>query len=67
MVKVTFDAETGDAPDDYYILYVNKETYKIAVMRYIVSYPEYFKDGGHAPEKFTEFIGEAHYQGNAVF
>jgi len=58
VVKVTFDAETGDAPDDYYILYVNKETNKIAVMRYIVSYPEYFKDGGHAPEKFTEFIGE---------
>ncbi|SIQ32094.1 DUF6503 family protein [Maribacter ulvicola] len=58
VVKVTFDAGTGDAPDDYYILYVNKETSKIAVMRYIVSYPEYFKDGGHAPEKFTEFIGE---------
>ncbi|MGO4918187.1 DUF6503 family protein [Maribacter spongiicola] len=58
VVKVTFDAETGDAPDDYYILYVNKDTSKIAVMRYIVSYPEYFKDGGHAPEKFTEFIGE---------
>ena len=58
VIKVTFDAETGDAPDDYYILYVNKETNKLAVMRYIVSYPDYFKDGGHAPEKFTEFIGE---------
>ncbi|WP_282179269.1 DUF6503 family protein [Maribacter stanieri] len=58
VVKVTFDAETGDAPDDYYILYVNKESNKLAVMRYIVSYPQYFKDGGHAPEKFTEFIGE---------
>ena len=58
VVKVTFDAETGDAPDDYYILYVNKESNKLAVMRYIVSYPQYFKDGGHAPEKFTEFVGE---------
>ena len=58
VVKVTFDAETGDAPDDYYILYVNKESNKLAVMRYIVSYPQYFKDGGNAPEKFTEFIGE---------
>jgi hypothetical protein len=58
VVKVTFDAETGDAPDDYYVLYVNKESHKLAVMRYIVSYPQYFKDGGHAPEKFTEFIGE---------
>lgn len=63
VVKVTFDAGTGDAPDDYYILYVNKESNKIAVMRYIVSYPEYFKDGGHAPEKFTEFIGEQKVDG----
>lgn len=66
VVKVTFDADTGDAPDDYYILYVNKETNKIAVMRYIVSYPEYFKDGGHAPEKFTEFIGEQTVDGITI-
>ncbi|WP_144804885.1 DUF6503 family protein [Maribacter sp. MAR_2009_72] len=63
VVKVTFDAGTGDAPDDYYILYIGKDSNKVAVMRYIVSYPEYFKDGGHAPEKFTEFIGEQEVDG----
>ena len=58
VVKVTFDAGTGDAPDDYYILYFGKESHKLAAIRYIVSYPEYFKDGGHAPEKFMEVMGE---------
>jgi hypothetical protein len=58
VVKVTFDAGTGDAPDDYYILYFKKKSHKLAAIRYIVSYPEYFKDGGHAPEKFMEVIGE---------
>ena len=56
-IKVTFNAGTGDAPDDYYVLYFNKKDYKLAVIRYIVSYPEYFKKGGHSPEKFMEIQG----------
>lgn len=57
VVKVTFDAGTGDAPDDYYILYFQEDTHLLSAIRYIVSYPEYFKDGGHLPEKFMEVIG----------
>lgn len=57
VVKVTFDAGTGDAPDDYYILYFQEDTHQLSAIRYIVSYPEYFKDGGHLPEKFMEVIG----------
>ncbi|MUH34817.1 hypothetical protein D9O36_03090 [Zobellia amurskyensis] len=57
VVKVTFAAGTGDAPDDYYILQFDKETHLLTATRYIVSYPEYFKDGGHNPEKFME-VGE---------
>ena len=57
VVKVTFDAGTGDAPDDYYILHFDADTHLITATRYIVSYPEYFKDGGHNPEKFME-VGE---------
>ncbi|WP_339708602.1 hypothetical protein [uncultured Kriegella sp.] len=57
VVKVTFDAGTGDAPDDYYILHFDVDTHLITAIRYIVSYPEYFKDGGHNPEKFME-VGE---------
>ena len=63
VVKVTFDAGTGDAPDDYYILYFDKVSHTLGVIRYIVSYPEYFKDGGHAPEKFMEVIGEVKVDG----
>lgn len=50
-VKISFEKGTGDAPDDYYINYYNKDDHKLAALRYIVSYPKYFKDGGHSPEK----------------
>lgn len=50
-VKITFAEGTGDAPNDYYINYFDKQTHQLAVLRYIVSYPKYFKDGGHTPEK----------------
>lgn len=63
VVKVTFDAGTGDAPDDYYILYFDADSHKLKVIRYIVSYPEYFKDGGHMPEKFMELLGEQNVEG----
>lgn len=54
VVKVTFDAGIGDAPDDYYILYFDADSHQLSVIRYIVSYPAYFKDGGHLPEKFMD-------------
>lgn len=56
-IKVTFAAGTGDAPDDYYVLYFGKENHRLAVIRYIVSYPKYFPDGGHLPEKLMELKG----------
>ncbi len=58
VVKVTFDSGIGDAPDDYYILYFNTRSRKLEVIRYIVSYPGYFKKGEHMPEKFMELSGE---------
>ena len=58
VVKVTFDAGTGDSPDDYYVLYFDNETHKMGVIRYIVSYPAYFKNGGNSPEKLMELFGE---------
>ena len=50
-VKITFAAGTGDASGDYYINYYDKKTHQLVALRYIVSYPKYFKDGGHSPEK----------------
>ena len=57
-IKVTFDEGTGDAPDDYYILYFNIRSRKLEVIRYVVSYPGYFEKGKHTPEKFMELSGE---------
>ncbi|MFD2914967.1 hypothetical protein [Psychroserpens luteus] len=53
VIKATYDAGVGSAPDDYYILYVNAKTNLVDAFKYIVSYPEYFPNGGHAPEKIT--------------
>nr|WKN35359.1 hypothetical protein K4G66_23575 [Tunicatimonas sp. TK19036] len=56
-VKITFGENVGDAPDDYYIVYIDQETRQVGVTRYIVSYPGYFPDGGHMPEKFMDWTG----------
>lgn len=63
VIKVTFENGTGDAPDDYYVLYFTKETHRLSAIRYIVSYPGYFKKGQHLPEKFMEVIGETTVDG----
>ncbi len=57
VIKVTFSEGTGDAPDDYYVLYFGKEDHQLGVIRYIVSYPGYFEKGKHLPEKFMELQG----------
>lgn len=58
VVKVTFEAGTGDAPDDYYVLYFSMRSRKLEVIRYVVSYPGYFEKGKHTPEKLMELSGE---------
>ncbi|WP_116106984.1 DUF6503 family protein [Lewinella sp. IMCC34191] len=63
LVKVTFADGTGDAPDDYYVLYLNPETGQLDALRYIVSYPGYFPDGGHNPEKLMVIIGKTKVDG----
>ncbi len=57
LVKVTFNAEVGDAPDDYYVIYIAQDNQRVEAIRYIVSYPGYFPDGGHAPEKLMTYEG----------
>ncbi|WP_020528311.1 DUF6503 family protein [Flexithrix dorotheae] len=55
LVKVTYQENVGDAPEDYYIIYINRETHLIDVIRYIVSYPGFFPEGGHTPEKLMTY------------
>ncbi|TAI48019.1 DUF6503 family protein [Flagellimonas allohymeniacidonis] len=63
VVKVSFDEGTGDAPDDYYVLYLDAETKQLRVIRYIVSYPGYFEKGKHLPEKLMELSGKQVVEG----
>ncbi|MEM1417759.1 MAG: hypothetical protein AAGH15_22865 [Myxococcota bacterium] len=55
VVKVTYDAGTGDSPDDYYVLYLDKATHRLAALRYVVAYPGFFPEGGHTPEKLMRY------------
>lgn len=57
VVRVTFDPGTGDAPDDYYILYFDQQSHLLSVIRYAVSYPGYFAKGQYGNERFMEVSG----------
>jgi len=50
---VTFTSGTGDAPDDYYIVYFAKDDGRVLACRYVVSYEPMMKKMGikHTPEK----------------
>lgn len=63
MVRVTFATGTGDAPDDYYIAYFDKKTHRLGALRYVVSYPGYFKKGKHSPEKIMIYDGDQSVHG----
>lgn len=57
-IKVTYEAGTGDADGDYYVLWLNPETKQMDALNYIVSYPGFFKDGKHTPEKLMILSGK---------
>jgi hypothetical protein len=57
LVRVTFDAGTGDAPDDYYVLLLDPETDRVGGVRYVVSYPGFFPDGGASTERLMLYDG----------
>jgi hypothetical protein len=57
LVKVTYESGTGDASEDFYVIYIDKETNLMAGLRYIVSYPAFFPNGGHSSEKFMKVLG----------
>ncbi len=63
IVRVTFGENVGDAPDDYYVLYIDQEMFRLTAIRYVVSYPGYFPEGGHTQEKLMTYEGEQEVQG----
>jgi hypothetical protein len=62
-VRVTYNQGTGDASDDYYVLYLNPDTGQLDALRYVVSYPGYFPDGGNTPEKIMKITGRTKVDG----
>lgn len=57
LIRASFKAGTGDAPKDYYKVYIDKKTFRVLGVRYIVSYPGFFPKGGHSPEKLMTYDG----------
>lgn len=62
-IKATFEAGTGDAPDDYYVLYLEPKTSRVRAVSYIVSYKGFFPEGGHSPEKLMYYDGDQTIEG----
>ncbi|MEQ8275028.1 MAG: hypothetical protein RMA76_09390 [Deltaproteobacteria bacterium] len=56
VVKATFDPGTGDAPDDYYVLYFAADDHRLLGLRYIVTY---FDRPGGPKEKLLVYEDEA--------
>lgn len=57
LVRVTFEPGTGDAPDDFYVVLIDRETRRVGGMRYVVSYPGFYPDGGHGAESLIVYDG----------
>lgn len=55
VVRVTFEPGTGDAPDDYYVLYIDKADHHLLGLRYVVSWRPFVEGKGiaHTPEKLV--------------
>jgi len=57
VVRVTFEAGTGDAPEDYYVVYFDKADHHMLGLRYVVSWKPFVapKNLAHTPEKLVVY------------
>lgn len=44
-IRMTFEAGTGDTPDDYYVLYIDPASYRLRGCEYIVTYGTLLPEG----------------------
>jgi len=55
-IRMTFAPGVGDTPDDYYVLYIDPETYRLHGCTYVVTYPGLVPEGmTHTPEHILIF------------
>lgn len=57
-VRATFGDGVGDAPDDWYSVLIDRETFRVGGVIYVVSYPGFFPDGGTTAPKLMMYDGE---------
>lgn len=50
-LRASFSEGVGDAPDDYYVVLIDPESEQVRGVRYVVSYPGFYEEGAHSPEK----------------
>lgn len=53
LAKLSFDPGVGDTPDDWYLLYINPDTYKLLAMAYIVTYGKSVEDANDSPSSIA--------------
>lgn len=66
LVKVSYEDGTGDSPDDYYVLYLAKDSHRLVALRYVVAYPGFFPEGGHTPEKLMRYTAFGEVAGLSI-
>ncbi|MEJ2084308.1 MAG: hypothetical protein P8Y44_01345 [Acidobacteriota bacterium] len=49
-IRMTFDSGTGDTPDDYYVLYIDPQTYRLKACEYVVTYRDLLPEGVEASQ-----------------
>lgn len=55
-IRMTFEPGVGDTPDDYYVLYIHPDTYRLHGCTYVVTYPGLVPQGeAHAREHILLF------------
>ncbi len=63
LVRATFEPGTGDAPDDYYVVLLHPETRRVGGVRYVVSDPAFYPQGGQGAEKPSTYDGAQQIDG----
>jgi hypothetical protein len=66
-VRVTYQPGTGDTPDDYYVLFIDPQTYLLRGCEYVVTYPGLVPEGKeHTPPHILVYEESATVDGLTV-
>ncbi|MCG2461625.1 hypothetical protein K8352_12765 [Flavobacteriaceae bacterium F89] len=62
-IRVTFDQGIGDAPNDFYVVYIDANSFRIGGLRYSVTYPGFYDEGDRGPVYHMIYYGEQNVEG----